>query len=139
VSMTWRAIFTRPSYQVETTRRAAEEEGSRLTNAREKAERGFRSAEERSDAAEGEAAALLEAARAAEAIVQHQSVRLSKLEARVQEDQVNIAHMTVRSAIHRSPRHRMPFHSRNEGLADVARHVIGCHLIRETRARNACG
>jgi hypothetical protein len=38
-------------------------------------ERGFRSAEERSDAAEGEAAALLEAARAAEAIVQHQSVR----------------------------------------------------------------
>jgi len=49
-----------------------------------------------------------------------------------------------------SPRHRTPFNSRSEGsecvrmtwqamgLADDARHVIGCHLTQVTSVQNAC-
>jgi len=62
--------------------------------------------------------------------------------------------VAVRRGVHRvgpdrcySPRHRMPFDSRNEGsklvsmtwrilgLADITRHVIGCHLTQETRVQ----
>ena len=50
---------------------------------------------------------------------------------------------------YRSPRHRMPFESSKEGsksvsmtwrakgLADIASHVIGCHLPHETKVQNA--
>jgi len=33
-----------------------------------------------------------------------------------------------------SLRHGVPFTSRDEGLADIARYVIGCHLPKEKRA-----
>ena len=73
-------------YALETARRAAEEEASRLRAESERIARDWRLATERAEAAEGEVASLLEAARAAEEMLRTQSDKASKLEKRAEED-----------------------------------------------------
>ena len=62
-------------------------------NPKLRAERDCLLATDRADAAVAEAASLLEAARAAEAILQTQAVKLSRMEAAAEQDAVTVAHM----------------------------------------------
>ena len=73
-------------YALETARRAAEEEASRLRAESERIARDWRLATERADAAEEEAASLLEAARAAEGMLRTQSEKATKLEKLAEEN-----------------------------------------------------
>ena len=84
------------AHAIETARRDAEEAIAKLVASRERVERDWRLADQRADAAEGEAASLLEAARAAEALLERRAEKTARLERRVEDDAKEKAHLWER-------------------------------------------